>query len=177
MSRLLTLSLLLTLTSGVVLAEDRLEADWLFQVDGQPTSYSARQEIVWARELAARLTQQPNAPDLSQELAELDQIERRLPPTAQPVAATEAVLSLPNGLVARWSFDAETSDIFSGTHRIESGIHGGGLSLSGGGVLTTDAALTSKTNGPYTISVWLRTTADVVDLLGAGVSSGEHAVQ
>jgi len=59
-------------------AQAALHRDWLFQADGKPTVERALQEIGWARELAERLRRNPKTPDLSGELAELDELERRL---------------------------------------------------------------------------------------------------
>jgi len=55
-----------------------LDIDWLFQADGKPTVARALQEITWARELADRLKVDPQCPDLSAELAELDALEKQL---------------------------------------------------------------------------------------------------
>ena len=68
-------------------AQAVLRRDWLFQADGMPTVERAVQEIQWARQLAARLKQNPKTPDLAGELAELEALERRL--TASR-AATDA---------------------------------------------------------------------------------------
>jgi len=59
-------------------ARAALHHDWLFQADGKPTTERAMQEIQWARDLAARLQRSPAAPDLSQELKELDDLQKRL---------------------------------------------------------------------------------------------------
>ncbi|MHC4506640.1 MAG: HzsA-related protein [Planctomycetota bacterium] len=69
-----------------------LEADWLFQADNKPTFGRIREEIGWARELAARISMhgyegypapqvlepRSRAPDLAKELAELKEIEAGL---------------------------------------------------------------------------------------------------
>jgi len=60
------------------LSQRTLETDWLFQADDQPTAERALQEITWARELAQRLKIHPRPPDLSAELAELDNLEKQL---------------------------------------------------------------------------------------------------
>ena len=52
----------------------RLEADWLFQAQGQPLLKRAGQEIAWARQLAARLGADPRTPSLAGELAELGRL-------------------------------------------------------------------------------------------------------
>ena len=58
-----------------------LRRDWLFQADNEPTVDHARQEIKWARELAARLKKNPDTPDLSGDLAELDALDKHLAAT------------------------------------------------------------------------------------------------
>jgi len=68
-------------------AQAVLRRDWLFQADGVPTVERALQEIQWARQLAARLKQNPQTPDLAGDLAELDALARRL---AASKAATDA---------------------------------------------------------------------------------------
>lgn len=59
-------------------AQAILEQDWLFQADGRPTCRRARQEIEWARQLAARLARNPQTPSLSQLLAELTRLDELL---------------------------------------------------------------------------------------------------
>ena len=53
-----------------------LVSDWLFQAEGHSLTERSGQELRWARELAARLTNHPRAPDLRGELAELDALAR-----------------------------------------------------------------------------------------------------
>lgn len=60
-------------------AAQALENDWLFQAMGEPLLDRAAKEIVWTRQLAARLSRHPQAPDLSAELKDLDALEQRLP--------------------------------------------------------------------------------------------------
>jgi hypothetical protein len=72
-----------------------LRGDWLFQADGRPTVERARQEVSWARQLAARLRRNPKTPDLSGELAELDALEKRLGKSEVQAAA---VVSHPGAL-------------------------------------------------------------------------------
>jgi len=55
-----------------------LQRDWLFQAMGQSLLERSAQEIVWARELAARLSKTEQVPDLSAELGKLDVLEKRL---------------------------------------------------------------------------------------------------
>ena len=59
-------------------ADAALCRDWLFQADNRPTLARARREIQWARQLAARLSQGTDAPDLSAESAALDDLEKQL---------------------------------------------------------------------------------------------------
>lgn len=65
-----------------------LERDWVFQAEGKPLAARARDEILWARQLAARLARHPKTPDLGADLAELDGLEQRL--AALPAGADEA---------------------------------------------------------------------------------------
>ena len=77
-------------------AREALERDWLFQAIGEPLAERAGKELVWARELAARLAAACPAPDLAPELAELAAIEEGLrglaerKPTAEPARGAEA---------------------------------------------------------------------------------------
>ena len=59
-------------------ADQALERDWLFQAMGEPLRERAAREIDWARELAARLSSQRSAPNLSAELRELAVLAQRL---------------------------------------------------------------------------------------------------
>jgi hypothetical protein len=52
--------------------------DWLFQTDNHPTLDRAQQEIQWARQLAARVSRGADPPDLSAELAALNELEAQL---------------------------------------------------------------------------------------------------
>lgn len=71
-------------------ADSPLLADWLFQAQGTPAADRARQEIGWARQLAARLAADPRTPSLAAELAELDRLENLLGKTAAPPADESA---------------------------------------------------------------------------------------
>ncbi|MBM4047003.1 MAG: hypothetical protein FJ279_18020, partial [Planctomycetes bacterium] len=82
-------------------AREILEDDWLFQADDAPTLLRIQQEMKWTRELAARLTSLSNAPDLSQELRELNELAQRIGPRASPSDKP----ALPSGLVAWWTLD------------------------------------------------------------------------
>ena len=55
-----------------------LERDWLFQAMGEPLSARAAKEVIWARELADRLSRCRPAPDLTAELGELKVLEQGL---------------------------------------------------------------------------------------------------
>ncbi|HUU09538.1 MAG TPA: hypothetical protein VM431_03255, partial [Phycisphaerae bacterium] len=59
-------------------ARQILERDWILQAEGKSLADRARQEIGWARDLAARLAAGPKAPDLAAELADLGALEKRL---------------------------------------------------------------------------------------------------
>ncbi|MDO5554109.1 MAG: hypothetical protein Q4G68_10145 [Planctomycetia bacterium] len=92
---LLSLTLLLCL-SGLSFAElspegmKQVEKDWLFQCDNEPTLEKAQQEIGWARELAETLDLLDNAPDLTDPLAKLDELEQKISSAeATPDAARE----------------------------------------------------------------------------------------
>jgi len=65
-------------------AEQQLRDEWLFQVGGAASVAKTRAEIGYAREMATRLATRDNAPDLKGELAELDALEKRLVPSANP---------------------------------------------------------------------------------------------
>jgi hypothetical protein len=75
-----------------------LEQDWLFQAMGEPLLERAGKEILWARELAARLVHQEPSRDLSAERIRLDSLEKRLNElTGKPAApeTSEAVEAMP----------------------------------------------------------------------------------
>jgi len=164
-------------------AKAALERDWLFQAEGAPTLWRTRQEIKWARELAARLAKCANPPDLSQELAELAEIGKRI--ASSPVLSSQPMTSLPQRLAARWSFDAldgrEANDASgSGWHASLSGqaegvpgVHAAALALTGDGYLATDPKLAAATQGSYTVCAWVNTTAELMDVFGTGTKSGD----
>ncbi|MCY3021813.1 MAG: hypothetical protein NTW87_22615 [Planctomycetota bacterium] len=59
-------------------ARAALERDWLHQADNNPTPDRIRKEILWTRQLAARLTTSfSDKVDLAKETAELEQLETR----------------------------------------------------------------------------------------------------
>jgi hypothetical protein len=71
--------------------------DWLFQAEGQPLGKRAVQEIGWAREMAERIKRSPGAPDLSADLARLDELQKRLPSAndkSDPAAARTVYLAV-----------------------------------------------------------------------------------
>ena len=57
-------------------SEAMLREEWLFQAEGKPLEKRAVQEIAWAREIAARMTNGANPPDLKKDLAELDHLQK-----------------------------------------------------------------------------------------------------
>ena len=59
-------------------ANSMLEKDWLFQAVDKELYSRAGQEIIWARELAGRLSVMAGKPDLTVELAELEKLQKRL---------------------------------------------------------------------------------------------------
>ncbi len=83
------------LVCSAACANPQLEADWLFQCDHAPTLEKARQELVWARQLAARLAQMKGSADLSEQLGSLAAIEKQLGASAEsPRAATDLYLAV-----------------------------------------------------------------------------------
>ena len=71
-----------------------LVRDWLFQAEGRPLRERARQEIAWARRLAARLAADPQTPRLAGELAELSRLADRLDAAARASAGQRAAREL-----------------------------------------------------------------------------------
>jgi hypothetical protein len=53
----------------------RIEADWLFQADGNPTRIAVQNEIKYTRDLIKRLSAMENAPNLTEETKKLDALE------------------------------------------------------------------------------------------------------
>jgi hypothetical protein len=72
-------------------AEQALQRDWLFQAEGKPLAERTREEIGWTRQLAARLAGAPRAPNLTQELAELAALEKRLRTAPGPMTAARTL--------------------------------------------------------------------------------------
>lgn len=80
-------------TRALTPAEARgvLEADWLFQAEGQPLDVRARAETGWALALAARLSCDPRTPDLGEQTRELARLSERLNAAQrQPLSPDEA---------------------------------------------------------------------------------------
>jgi len=75
-----------------------LESDWLFQAEQKPLRKRAMEEIGWARHLAARLATNPQTPDLTRELAQLDLLGQLLESldgqTIDQVAARQMYLAV-----------------------------------------------------------------------------------
>ena len=79
---------LLFLSNACAQPHPHLEADWLFQCDNAPTFAKARQEIAWARDMAARIGALKGSPDLAAPTAALLDLEKKL--GATPEAAESA---------------------------------------------------------------------------------------
>jgi len=60
------------------LGQQMIEADWLFQANHNPDQKQIAQEIVWARDLAARIGKMNGAPKLDGYLSELSTLENKL---------------------------------------------------------------------------------------------------
>jgi len=67
-------------------ADNLLEVDWLFQADNNPTIARTAREIGWARDLAKRILNMAQAPDLSAEMAMLDKLEASIDGCSDPKA-------------------------------------------------------------------------------------------
>lgn len=165
-----------TRTLGPAEAEALLVADWLFQADGRPTWRRVRQELRWARELAARIARHPAAPDLRPELAELDALERR----SEEHGDLSAPAPRPPGAIAWWRCEALDDGAVAdelgaqaarlvGAGGIGPGVHGDGLALSGGALAT---GLGLPDAAEYTLCAWIRTVSGEADVIGNGVGVG-----
>ena len=166
-----------------------LKTDWIFQAAGKRLAQRTLMEIQWTRELAARLQSNPATPDLSAELAELEEIARKYshvaaegePPLLQPVRDNTG---LPEGLIARWTFEGglreDVKDISTSglngkpTGNVDSavGVYGSGLSLDGDAAIDVEPKLSGITRGPYSITAWIKTTDTEADIVGNGVGPG-----
>ena len=165
-----------------------LRKDWFHQADNRPTQSRTRQEIKWARQLAERMAKLVHAPNLASELDELARLEQQLTDhAAKPAIETSRSYTAParpSGLVANWTLDradgsqiADTSGsglsaTIYGRGDVVDGVFGGALSLQGSAYLTTDPQMSAIAKGNYTVSVWLRTRAKLVDVLGSGIGAG-----
>ncbi len=67
-----------TVTLTARQATTALHRDWLFQATGKPLLERAAQEIVWARELARRISKHAGSPDFSGDLLQLTALEQKL---------------------------------------------------------------------------------------------------
>ena len=65
-------------------AQNALHCDWLFQAMGEPLAERAAKEIVWAEQLADRLSHGVRTPDLSAERVELAALKKRLDDANRP---------------------------------------------------------------------------------------------
>ena len=73
----------------------QLEADYLFQCDNEPTFEKARQEIVYARAVADRLSKMDGAPDLAPQLKALAEVEQKYADVQEtPESAREFYLAV-----------------------------------------------------------------------------------
>ncbi len=71
-----------------------LEKDWLFQAGNNPTATRVQQEITWTRQLAQRLAKASEKLDLSAELKQLGQLEKKLKAQTKGAAAVELYLAV-----------------------------------------------------------------------------------
>ncbi len=75
-------------------ATELTQRDWRFQAMGTPLMQRSLAEIQWARQLADRLANTPQPPDVNSELAELSRLEQRLKTetnSAEDAAAGDAL--------------------------------------------------------------------------------------
>lgn len=163
-------------------ADELLVRDWLFQADDSPTSWRVRQEVEWARELAARIGGQPDAPDLCGELEELDALERRC--SAPQEVAARRHRAMPDGLVGYWTFDDISGDrardgsgnsrdgTLVGKAEAAAGVEGEAVALRRGAFVNVGRDLASLAGSSYTLCAWLKTTSVEADVLGNGVGEG-----
>ena len=71
-----------------------LEKDWLFQAGGDPTARRVQQEITWTRQLAERLGKASEKVNLSSELKQLGDLEKKLRSDAKGLTAGELYLAV-----------------------------------------------------------------------------------
>ncbi len=79
-----------TRTLTAVEADERLEDEWIYQAEGKPFDQRAKDEIGWAREMAARWQALGSPPELADQLARLAALEAKLAtlPADSPDALT-----------------------------------------------------------------------------------------
>ena len=74
---------------------EQLKTEWLFQCDDEPTFDKAKLEIGYARDLAERISDLDDAPELDAELAQLDELEKKIDAaTETPELAEELYLDV-----------------------------------------------------------------------------------
>ena len=74
---------------------EQLKTEWLFQCDDEPTFEKAKLEIGYARDLADRLSDLDDAPEFDAELAQLDELEKKIDgATETPELAEELYLAV-----------------------------------------------------------------------------------
>ena len=98
---LLALFVAFLATTGLTASEitpqgmEQLKTEWLFQCDDEPTFEKAKQEIGYARDLADRLSDLDDAPDFDEQLAKLDELEKKIDgATETPELAEELYLEV-----------------------------------------------------------------------------------
>lgn len=98
---LLALFVAFLATTGLTASEitpqgmEQLKTEWLFQCDDEPTFEKAKQEIGYARDLADRLSDLDDAPDFAEQLAKLDELEKKIDgATETPELAEELYLEV-----------------------------------------------------------------------------------
>jgi hypothetical protein len=72
----------------------QLEADWLMQCGGKPTTKRITDEIGWARDLAARLTKMKGCKSLKAPLTTLSQLEKQVAGAKSPEAIKKLYLEV-----------------------------------------------------------------------------------
>ena len=93
--RLLAFFAVLFAATGLIASEitpegmEQLKAEWLFQCDEEPTFEKAKLEIGYARDLADRISDLDDAPELDAELAQLDELEKKIDAATETDALAE----------------------------------------------------------------------------------------
>jgi hypothetical protein len=75
-------------------AEAPLVSDWLFQAEDHPLMERIDKEILWTRELAARLAKDPRTPSLRGELVEMDALAAKAAETGRQAFSRRAAREL-----------------------------------------------------------------------------------